>query len=114
MKPIPPDGSDPPLGGVLKEWQVKASLPPRFQERVWKRIALAEAPAAPRSGVLAWLDGLQALLSRPGLAAGYVAVLLALGFGLGWVRGLEKSAQIDETLSSRYVQVMDPYQSVDR
>lgn len=108
MKQISPNEGDPSLDRLLSEWDVKASLPPRFQERVWQRIALAEARSA-RSGFADVIGRIQALLSRPGLAAGYVTALLALGFVVGWTRGLEKSAQLDQALGSRYVQVIDPY-----
>jgi len=117
MKPLPSDDRDSPLGGLLKEWKVRGSLPPRFQERVWKRIALADAgtrqdAAAGWVGALgAWLGSLQKVLSRPGLAAGYVTALLVLGFAAGWERGVKKSAHIGQSLSSRYVQSVDPYKS---
>ena len=113
----PSDDRDPAFGRLLKEWNVSGSLPPRFQERVWKRIALAETgrPAAFgvrwRSTVPAWIASVQALLARPGLAAGYVTALLALGFVLGWERGTHQGARLDVTLSSRYVQTVDPYRA---
>jgi hypothetical protein len=50
------------------------------------------------------------MLAQPRLAAGYVTALLLLGFAAGWARGLEKSAEMDQQLGSRYVQVIDPYQ----
>lgn len=112
MNGLPPDDRDPQLAGVLKEWKVTTPLPPGFQERVWRRVSLAEEEAArPGPLVEAWLR-LQRLLSRPGLAAGYMTALLVVGFAVGWARGLEKSAQIDAALSSRYLQVVDPYQKL--
>jgi hypothetical protein len=112
MKPTAPENEGPSLGPVLKEWQVHASVPPRFQEQVWKRIALAEAPAPVKGRLQQWMAAWQGVLTRPSLAAGYLAVLLAIGVSLGWTRGLERSAHVDESLSTMYVQVMDPYQSL--
>jgi hypothetical protein len=109
MKANAPSDKDPALGGVLKEWQVNASLPPRFQERVWERIALAEAPAPAKNRLAAFAAWVQGLLVRPGMAAGSLAAILAVGFVLGWTRGMEKKASMEEGLSSRYVQVIDPY-----
>jgi hypothetical protein len=114
MKPIPPEENDLHLRELLKQWPEAGSLPPRFQERVWKRIALAEASAPTGSGWTQWLGWIRAFAARPALAAAYVALLLSMGFSLGWVHGTARSARIDERLSSRYVQVMDPYQSVPR
>jgi hypothetical protein len=109
MKPIPPNDPDPLLSGVLKEWKMKATLPPRFQERVWQRIALREV-GSPKANW--WMDvfgAVQSFLARPGLAASYVTALLVLGFAAGWTRGQEKSARVDHDLSSRYIQEIDPY-----
>jgi hypothetical protein len=38
-----PKHEDEPLRALLKEWKAKPSLPPRFQEQVWRRIEQAEA-----------------------------------------------------------------------
>jgi hypothetical protein len=96
------------LSSVLNEWKVSPSLPPRFEERVWARIAVAEA--RPSQGWLGqWWRAWQGGLVRPHLAAGYVTALLVVGFAAGWTRGLEKSAHLDETLSARYVKVVDPF-----
>jgi hypothetical protein len=112
MKPTPPNHDDPPLSGLLQEWRVNATVPPRFQERVWKRIALEDTPLPARRGLSLWVGPVLSWLARPGLAAGYVCVLLAVGLSLGWTRGVERSEHVDETLSTRYVQVMDPYQGL--
>jgi hypothetical protein len=92
---------------------VSASLPPRFQDRVWQRLARVESGAATANRVPGWLARLHAVLLQPRLAAGYVTVLLLLGFAAGWTQGLEKSARVDEDLSLRYVHVIDPYQVAD-
>jgi hypothetical protein len=110
MSAIPPDDHDPALDSLLRQWKVEPPLPPRFQEGVWRRIARAEKAApsgAPLGGWIAWAQG---FLSRPSWAASYVTALLVGGFVLGWARGLEKTARVEKALSSRYVQVVDPFQ----
>ena len=70
MKPDPgstrgsAEASDARFGAVLRTARPSPSLPPRFQENVWRRIEDAEAPA--KSG--SWLDGLAALVFRPRFA----------------------------------------------
>ncbi len=96
------------LDRVLKNWQVNAPLPPRFQERVWQRIAAGERNTTSTGWSLVWKT-IQAGLMRPQAAMGFVCLLLALGFALGWTRGIAKSARMEEALSARYVQVLDPY-----
>lgn len=98
------------MDGLLKEWRVRASLPPQFRDRVWRRIALAET-AAPANRWGEWRRNLQSFLSRPSLATGYVTALLVVGFGVGWFQGVQKSARVERALSTRYVQVIDPYRT---
>jgi hypothetical protein len=97
------------LSNLLKEWHLQASLPPRFQERVWQRIASAEVERRAPNAWSAALGWLQKWLAQPRLAAGYLTALLVLGFVGGWVQGTEKGAELERSLSSRYVQVVDPY-----
>jgi hypothetical protein len=110
MKPGGHDDPDASLDKLLGEWKVHSTLPPRFQERVWHRIALAGAAPSARTSWAALFSRIQTMLAQPRLAAGYVTALLLLGFAAGWARGLEKSAEMDQQLGSRYVQVIDPYQ----
>ena len=68
MKPENPIPSDEQLRQNLQQWKVKATLPPRFQEGVWRRIEHDEAR------VPAWkllFQRLNAALARPALATGY-------------------------------------------
>ena len=46
MKNNEPGNHDDALRNVLKEWRTDASLPPRFQEAVWRRIEQAERTPA--------------------------------------------------------------------
>jgi hypothetical protein len=108
MKTKQPADSDERLGAVLREWQVDAPLPPRFQEQVWKRIARAEAPVA--SPFWAGLNRLfEAVVPRPAFAYSYVAALMVLGVAAGATTAQMKNHQLGTTLSARYVQSVDPY-----
>ena len=66
------------------------------------------APAAPSVGAIIahWIG---TVLSRPALAASYVATLLAIGVTVGWAQGHQQTARVKEELSQRYVRVLDPY-----
>ncbi|MHC1765859.1 MAG: hypothetical protein AB9869_16435 [Verrucomicrobiia bacterium] len=110
MKPGGHHEPDASLDKLLTEWKVNPALPPRFQERVWHRIALAEDVPSDRSTWASLVGRVQALLAHPRLAAGYVTALLVVGFAAGWARGLEKRTELDQQLGSRYVQVINPYE----
>ena len=66
------------LSALLRESRSAPSLPPRFQEGVWRRIEGAEATARSSPGP-SWLDTLAALVLRPRLAFVVVVVLIAAG-----------------------------------
>jgi|SRR5690242_1323405 len=59
------------------------SLPPRFQENVWRRIEDAEAPVKSES----WLDALATLILRPRFALVTAAVLVLTGVLFGTLEG---------------------------
>lgn len=105
-----PNDKDPALKKVLTTWKVSASLPPRFQEQVWNRIARAElTPKAP-----VWVFGMEWLdktLPRPAIAASYVTVLVLTGLLAGLWQAGEQTARLDNELGLRYVQTVDPYQA---
>jgi hypothetical protein len=65
------------------------SLPPRFQENVWRRIEDAEAPV--KSG--SWLDAMAALVLRPRFAYTTVAALVLAGALLGTYQGAQVAKQ---------------------
>ncbi len=77
--------NDAKLSALLRESRWSPSLPPRFQQNVWRRIEDAEAPVAAAS----WLDALAALILRPKFAFATAAVLLFAGGLLGTQRGSE-------------------------
>lgn len=105
-----PDNHDEPLRKVLKEWRTDASLPPRFQEGVWRRIERAQAPVTPSVWVVIahWIG---TVLPRPTMAAAYVTVLLAIGVTAGWAQAHQTDFRVKEELGQRYVRTLDPYQA---
>jgi hypothetical protein len=96
------------LRKALREWEVRESLPPRFGDQVWQRIAREETrTAAGRwSGFLGWFSE---ALARPSLAVSYVAVLLIAGVLAGYWQARSATERASEGLGGRYVQMMDPY-----
>jgi hypothetical protein len=110
MKPDNPMQSDEALRQVLHTWKVDASLPPRFQEQVWRRIQRSELQAPAPTWMLL-IRRFTAALARPSLAVSYVTVLLLAGLLAGYWQVRVTRAHMDETLGARYVQMVDPYQS---
>lgn len=104
--------NDPSLRALLQEWKPEASLPPRFQEQVWRRIERAQAaPVLSISLAAGFANWLTNLLSRPALATAYVAVLLVIGASAGWSQARQETARVTGELSARYAQEVDPYQT---
>src|SRR2546423_15571143 len=106
-----PDEPNDALSKLLRDWNVSAELPPRFQEEVWQRVARSAVPAKPHlwTEFLNWLD--RALPSRA-FAASYLSILLFAGVAAGYWRGQERAAQVRNEMGSRYVQSVDPYQAL--
>ena len=103
-----PDNRDDPLHKLLKEWRAESSLPPRFQEAVWRRIERAQSPTPPslRLVIAHWIG---AVLPRPALAASYMAALLIVGVTAGWAQAHQSNTHVRDELAQRYVRVLDPY-----
>ena len=95
---------DPRLTSLLRESRVSPSLPPRFQENVWRRIENAKAPVSAAPG-LSWLDALAALVLRPRFAYATVVALIMAGSLLG-VREGAQLARHDA--QARYVAMVAP------
>lgn len=108
MKPENPSKNDSALAALLREWKVESSLPPRFGEQVWRRVAQSEIPVANPLALLR--DWIAQALARPSFALSYAAVLLLAGLGVGLWQGHLTSTRAAETLRARYVQMVDPYQ----
>lgn len=100
MKPNNLEPDDARLGALLRESRPSPSLPPRFQENVWRRIEQADAKSAAN-----WLDRLAGWLLRPRLAVAVAAVLVVTGLGLGWANG-ERLARNDA--QARYLAAVAP------
>ena len=86
---------------VLRAARPSPSLPPRFQENVWRRIEDVAAPAKSDS----WLDAFAALVLRPRFAYATVAALVLAGVLLGTYQGAQ-SARLDA--QARYVAMVAP------
>jgi hypothetical protein len=113
MKTEQTAGTDPALGKVMAEWQVAAALPPRFEERVWQRIAREQAPA-PVSLWSELMARLGAAMLRPSLAVSYVTVLLAGGLLAGYWHARVDNARASQQLESRYVRMVAAYETSPR
>ena len=111
MKPNHQQADDAPLDALLQEWKPQPSLPPRFQEQVWRRIERAEIAPAPTATLAQVFAALVASkLPRPALAMAYLAVLLVIGAGAGWGQARQETARVRTELGARYAQAVDPYQ----
>jgi hypothetical protein len=103
--------NDDSLRALLREWKPEASLPPHFQDQVWRRIERAEAAPGPSlTFASAFANWIANRLPRPALATAYVTLLLVIGAGAGWSQAQSKTARITSELSARYAQSVDPYQ----
>ena len=112
MKTDDSNENDISLRALLKEWKQEASLPPRFQEQIWRRIEQAEiAPMASVSLATVFANWLANLRPRPALATAYVAVLLVIGASVGWSQARQETARVTGELRARYAQAVDPYRS---
>ena len=93
--------SDTKFREVLRAARPSPSLPPRFQENVWRRIEEAEAPV--KSGF--WLDAFAALVLRPRFAYATVATLMVAGVLLGSYQGAQT---VKQTEQARYLAAVAP------
>ena len=93
--------SDTKFCEVLRAARPSPSLPPRFQENVWRRIEDAEAPV--KSG--SWLDAFAALVLRPRFAYAMVATLMVAGVLLGSYQGAQT---VKQTEQARYLAAVAP------
>jgi len=96
------------LHRTLGEWEIHEPLPPRFQERVWQRIAREEAQTSVNLWTL-FSNWLGQSLARPSMAVSYLVLLLFTGLLAGYWQARVEQTHTLEQLGSRYVQMMDPY-----
>jgi hypothetical protein len=95
------EASDTKFREVLRTARPSPSLPPRFQENVWRRIEDAESPVTSGS----WLDALTALVLRPRFAYATVAMLVLMGGLLGTYQGAQTARQSEQ---ARYLAAVAP------
>ena len=96
--------NDAPLSTLLRAARPTPSLPPRFQENVWRRVEQAEASGAVmESG--RWLNAVANWLVRPRLAFAVATMLVLVGVGLGLNHGVQQ-ARADA--QARYVAAVAP------
>ena len=93
------------LATLLRASRSGPTLPPRFQEGVWRRIEESDAPA-PAPGGLAWLDALAALVLRPRFALATATVLIVAGALLGVHEG---SQMVKQDAQARYLAAVAPH-----
>lgn len=110
MKPNQEPEHDEQLSKLLHEWRPTASLPPRFQEAVWRRIEKADTSAKSTFWhvLTHWVEN---AFRRPALAVSYVALLLFVGLSTGYWQARDASSRTLAQMRSAYVQSVDPYQS---
>jgi len=108
------DLSDSELREKLAVWRIEGELPPDFQQRVWKRIAICEAGDVDPPW-LAWLGNLlisATPVSVPRLALTAIAIGLLIGTTTGVVEASRWNAATWNRLEAKYVQSIDPYQRI--
>ena len=96
--------ADEKLGALLRASRATPTLPPRFQENVWRRIEDAAAPVQSGESIT-WLEALVALLLRPRFAYATVAALMLGGIVLGAYNGAQTARHDAEV---RYVTSVAP------
>ena len=96
------------LDKVLREWAAESVPPPRFREGVWRQIAAGERGDETGfwEGLCQWVG---VKLPRPAYAAGFMAMVLALGVAGGAVTAQAKVRRMDSEMGMRYVQSVDPF-----
>ena len=93
----------------LRSWKVETPLPRAFKSDVWRKIAARQKQPA---FVGAFADWLLALVARPVPALACVALALAIGSGSGYLAGTGRKGHAESDLLAKYVQTIDPYQSL--
>jgi len=94
--------NDEKLSALLRSARSKPSLPPRFQEGVWRRIEESEIPATTR---VTWLEAIVSWALRPKFALAAAVVLMAAGSFVGAHEGNQAAHQDAQT---RYVASVAP------
>ena len=90
------------LGALLHTARISPSLPPRFQQNVWRRIENAEAPVQSESRI----EALVSWILRPRLAFASVTILMLAGILLGAQQGAKAARQ---DAQARYIASVSPH-----
>ncbi len=94
------------LRDALHAWSVNATPSPRFEQAVWRRIAQSETPTGFVDSLFRFFT---AAFSKPMVAFSYVAILLGIGAGLGYLRSGQHKYEARTQFESMYVQSVNPY-----
>lgn len=97
---------DAKLSTLLHESRPAPALPPRFQESVWRLIAVADTAATPSSVLLAWLERWVERLLTPRRALASLTLLLLVGGLTGVVTSAGTAKQ---EAQERYLAAVAPY-----
>ncbi len=93
----------------LRQWEVRAPLPARFRENVWRGIARAEASNPPSAE---WMRRLTvwvaAFLRKPVGAAAYISILLAAGIVIAIWRSDQYASRMEAAWRIAYLQAVTP------
>jgi len=108
MNPEPARDPADPLSSLLAEWQVDAALPDRFQEGVWRRLAVSQ-PATNWGGlwspvVLFWEN----LVRRPVGIAACLVIFTAAGLAMGLWHAETFAHRAEAAWQNAYVQSVSP------
>ncbi len=105
MNPPPEPTPDPKLRALLRAGLPAPSLPPRFQEGVWRRLDRSERTASAPG----WFESFVAGLLRPAYASIGLAAVLVAGVGLGL---RDPEANNPRTEQARYLAAVSPLHQV--
>jgi hypothetical protein len=95
---------DAKLSALLREARANPSLPPRFQDGVWRRIEETDAPSE-NSREPSWLEAIVAWALRPRFAVAMAVVLMLAGSLVGVQQGHQTARQ---EAQARYLAVEAP------
>lgn len=101
MNPSPAPNSDPELSNLLRRAHAAPSLPPRFQEGVWRRLERSQQPSPP----VAWFELLVGRLFRPAYASIGLAAVMFAG---GWLGSHGAEVEGRRTEQARYLAAVSP------
>jgi hypothetical protein len=109
MQPKPHNDRASELSEVLGEWRVEATLPPRFQEGVWRQIARTQVVQHAPGGwwttlLLRW----EKLVHRPVGVAACLTFFTALGIGFGLWHAQAYAKHTQSAWQNAYFQSVSP------